>query len=288
MSQILVKPTQVNEAPQQEGMQARMIGNPQSDCEFTDVPDVKIQAVPIIAKIATCFPLLGWASTVACVNPNQHQAILHCGKLTQIITEPGIHCLWGCHEKRSVSVMQQVKEVPKGHAGNLKVVDRAGSPLIVSAILNYRVADAKRALFAVDNFDDYVQKNASAILKQIVATHTYDELKTDVEAVNTNMLAAIQPIMSKAGIQVKSMVLNEMNYSTEIAAAMLKKQQAGALIEARELIVEGAVKIAQDAIRKLENDGTIGLQPADKVRIVTNLLTVTCGDKEAQPTVATN
>jgi regulator of protease activity HflC (stomatin/prohibitin superfamily) len=286
MSTVVVKPASLNEVPKQEQMGASMIGNPRENIEFADVPDVAIQDVPCIAKICTCFPLFGWMSAITCVNPNTHQAILHCGRLTKIITTPGVHCIWGCHEKRSVSVMQQVKEVPKAHGGNLKVVDRAGSPLIVSAILNYRVVDAKRALFAIDNFDDYVQKNASAILKHVVATHTYDELKTDVETVNRNMLAQISPIMSKAGIQVASMVLNEMNYATEIAAAMLKKQQAGALIEARELIVEGAVKIAQDAIRKLEEGGTVTMQPADKVRIVTNLLTVTCGDKDAQPTVS--
>jgi regulator of protease activity HflC (stomatin/prohibitin superfamily) len=277
--------TSINVAPKQEEM-AKMIGKGQAEpLEFQDVPDVEVQSVPCFAKVGTLFPLLGWASTVACVQPNTHIAITHCGKLTGVLTTPGIHCVWGCGDRKSVSVMQQVSEVPKGHGGNLKVVDRAGSPLIVSAILNFRVVDAKKALFAVDNFNDYVQKNASAILKHVVATHTYDELKTDVDRVNRNMLAEIAPIMSKAGIQVASMVLNEMNYATEIASAMLKKQQAGALIEARELIVEGAVKIAQDAIRKLEEGGTVTMQPADKVKIVTNLLTVTCGDREAQPTV---
>jgi len=264
-----------------------MIGKPQRFVEYQDVPDVEIQGVPCVAMVGTFFPIFGWASAITCVSPNHHQAVLHCGKLTRVITEPGIHCIWGCGDKKNVSVMQQVTEVPKGHGGNLKVVDRKGSPLIVSAILNYRVVDARKALFAVEDFQNYVQKNASATLKQCVATHTYDELKTDVDQVNRNMLDQIAPIMSKAGIQVASMVLNEMNYATEIASAMLKKQQAGALIEARELIVEGAVKIAQDAIRRLEEGGTIRMEPADKVKIVTNLLTVTCGEKDAQPTIGT-
>jgi regulator of protease activity HflC (stomatin/prohibitin superfamily) len=278
MSQI---PAPINvAAPKQNEM---IIGKPLNEPEYQDVPDVQIQGVPCIAMVGTCFPLIGWVSAITCVQPNHHQAITHCGKLTAVLEEPGIHVIWGCGDRKSVSVMQQVMEVPRREV--LKVVDREGSPLVVSAILNYRVVDAKKALFAVENYDDYVQKNASAILKQAVATHTYNELKTDVDNVNANMHKQIAPIMAKAGVQVASMVLNEMNYATEIASAMLKKQQAGALIEARELIVEGAVKIAQDAVRKLEEGGTVTMRPEDKVKLVTNLLTVTCSDRDAQPTV---
>mmetsp|Transcript_12435 Transcript_12435/g.20373 ORF Transcript_12435/g.20373 Transcript_12435/m.20373 type:complete len:281 (+) Transcript_12435:105-947(+) len=280
----MAAPSHINAAPKQEEM-AQMIGKPQRLHEYQDVPDVEIQDVPCVAKVCALVPIFGWATAIYCVSPNQHQAVTHCGKLTGVLTEPGLHCIWGCGDRKNVSVMQQVTEVPTG--GNLKVVDRKGSPLIVSAILNYRVVDARKALYAVKDFNDYVQKNASATLKHCVATHTYDELKTDVDNVNRNMLEQIAPIMSKAGIQVASMVLNEMNYATEVASAMLKKQQAGALIEARELIVEGAVKIAQDAIRKLEEGGTVRMEPADKVKIVTNLLTVTCGEKDAQPTIGT-
>ena len=168
-----------------------------------------------------------------------------------MLKTPGLHCIWGCHEWKDCSIMQQVMEVPS-EGGTLKVVDRAGSPLIVSAILNYRVVDAKRALFAVEDWDFFALKNAQTVLKQTVATHTYEELKNDVDKVNTNMVQRLKSIMSKAGIHVTSMEINEMNYATEIAAAMLKKQQAGALIEARELIVEGAVKIANSAITMLE------------------------------------
>jgi len=154
---MMAAPSQINVAPKQEEM-AKMIGKPQRVQEYQDVPDVEIQAVPCVAKVCTFFPLFGWAATITCVSPNHHQAILHCGKLTRVLTEPGIHCIWGCGDKKNVSVMQQVTEVPKGHGGNLKVVDRKGSPLIVSAILNYRVVDARKALFAVEDFNDYVQK----------------------------------------------------------------------------------------------------------------------------------
>eukprot|EP00929_Paragymnodinium_shiwhaense_P045769 TRINITY_DN23334_c0_g1_i8.p1 TRINITY_DN23334_c0_g1~~TRINITY_DN23334_c0_g1_i8.p1 ORF type:complete len:280 (-),score=56.71 TRINITY_DN23334_c0_g1_i8:194-1033(-) len=263
-------------APQQHKMEATEI--------TPDLPDIEITEVPLIAKIGTFVPLIGWLSMLTVVPPNHHQAIVHCGHVTSLLTESGIHCIWGCGDRRNITVMQQVMEVPSTNSGTLKVVDRSGSPLVVSAILNFRVVDATKALFAVADFSEYVQKNASAVLKQVVATHTYNELKHDVEEVNANMKRQLQPMMAKAGILVSSMVLNEMNYATEIASAMLKKQQAGALIEARELIVEGAVKISQDAIKKLE-EGGVEMKASDKVRIITNLLTVTCSDRDASPTL---
>lgn len=250
-----------------------------------EMPPVEVQATPFIAKLGTCIPLLGWFGTIKCVPPNTHMVVIHCGQVTRILAEPGIHCVWGCNETQNMNMMTNVLEVPKANSGVLKVVDRGGSPLVVSCIINYRVVDSTKALFAVNNVHNYVSKNASAVLKRVVATHTYNELKANVDEVNANMMQEVQPLMTPAGVLVASMVINEMNYATEIASAMLKKQQAGALIEARELIVDGAVKIAQDAIRKLEDGGELQMRDEDKVRIVTNLLTVTCSDRDAHPTV---
>merc|ERR1711904_240687 len=94
------------------------------------------------------------------------------------------------------------------------------------------------------------------------------------------------PVMVMAGIEVSSMSLNDLSYAPEVAAAMLKRQQAKALVDARTLIVEGAVKIAQDAVTRLEEEGTVALNDDQKVKIVTNLLTVTCSDTDATPTVS--
>eukprot|EP00966_Prymnesium_polylepis_P319996 7376406-Prymnesium_polylepis.1 len=91
--------------------------------------------------------------------------------------------------------------------------------------------------------------------------------------------------MKRAGVQVTAITLSELNYAHEIAAAMLKKQQAGALIEARALVVEGAVRIAQDAVSRLEKEAAFNLSNEDKTRIITNLLTVICSDTDATPTI---
>merc|ERR1712100_609140 len=109
-----------------------------------------------------------------------------------------------------------------------------------------------KALYAVEDHQRYVAVNAQATLKQVVGGHSYNELKSHTDAVNAALRDNLAPLVERAGVQVMSLTLSELNYAPEIAAAMLKKQQAGALIEARKLIVEGAVAIAQDAISLLQ------------------------------------
>merc|ERR1711987_24897 len=128
-------------------------------------------------------------------------AVLHMGQLTEMQKTPGLHCGYPCgREIRYVSTKQRTMELPTS-----KIADAVGNPVMVSAILNYRVVDAKKALLHIENM---------------------------------------------------SMSLNDLSYAPEVAAAMLKRQQAMALVEARTLIVEGAVRIAQDAVSKLEMEGT--------------------------------
>lgn len=138
----------------------------------------------------------------------------------------------------------------------------------------------------MEKHKEYVSTNAQAVMKQTISTFSYDELKEQHDSVNAQMRDSLSPLLVVAGIEVSSMCLNDLSYAPEVAAAMLKKQQARALVEARVLIVEGAVKIAQDAVSRLEADGTVQLGDPDKIKIVTNLLTVTCSDHETTPTVS--
>merc|ERR1712146_596950 len=128
--------------------------------------------------------------------------------------------------------------------------------------------------------------NAQAVLKQTVSQYSHGQLKADHDEVNDRMRQTLQPLLLLAGIEVSSMSLNDLSYAPEVAAAMLKRQQAMSLVDARTLIVEGAVRIAQDAVARLEVDGTVSLNDDQKVKIVTNLLTVTCADTDATPTVS--
>ena len=119
------------------------------------------------------------------------------------------------------------------------------------------------------------------------AADTYEALKVESAQVQQQVVEALQEKCITAGAEVVSMTLNELNYAPEITSAMLKRQQAAALVSARELIVEGACDICLGAVKKLEENG-MQLEQAEKVRIVTNLLTVTCSEDNATPVVSVN
>jgi len=270
-------------APVQNDMRMELVQNQVAQgvpVSQNSVPDAEIQDVPILAKIASCIPVF-WCGSCYTVQPNQHAAVMHCGTLTHLETAAGLHCACPAgREVRQVTVKQQTLSLPEA-----KVTDSNGTPVVVSAVVNYRVVDAKKAMFSVEDYKSYLLVNATAVLRQVVSKNTYDKLKEHAPDLDEDMMKEVQNQVSFAGIQISSMSLNELNYAHEIAASMLRRQQAESLVEAREKIVEGAVKIAQSAIDMLQDGGNIKMNDADKVKIVTNLLTVTCSESDATPAV---
>lgn len=246
-------------------------------------PDIKDK--DIIVKIGEGFLFtitLGlWGlSGLYVVGQRECRVITHNGRLTHIESTPGLH--WQPsfgREDRLQTTADITWIVP-----NIKVVDTTGCPIMVSAVLVYRVVDSKKAVLHIDNVHTYVQSQASAALKLIVSRYSYEALKVESAQVQEQVVQALQEKCVTAGTEVVSLTLNELNYAPEIAAAMLKKQQAAALIAARELIVDGACQICHDAVRNLESGG-LQLDKADKVKIVTNLLTVVCGEDNATPVI---
>lgn len=206
----------------------------------------------------------------------------YCGVITQVRDVPGLY--WqpccGSFEQRVTTAIQSL-DLP-----NINIVDVNGSPLMVSAIVNYQVEVPLKAIYNVQNYTTYVTINAQAVVKSVVGKHSYDDLKAETEVINVQLCKAMQPKVDCAGVKILSVALNELNYAPEIAGSMLKKQSAGAMVEARQLIVQGAVEIAQDAVVALEAGGKMKLTNEDKVKIVTNILTVTCSDSDATPTIS--
>lgn len=232
--------------------------------------------LPPIGAITCCTGLYTVATREAAV-------IQHCGVLTSVQEEPGVYWTTPCgRDLRSITTKTKTMEI-----ASAKVADGNGNPVVVSCIINYRVVDPKKAVLNVEQLDKFVNTNTQAVLKQTVSHYSYDQLKADYNHVNDQMRGQLQPLLFVAGVQVESVCLNDLAYAPEVAAAMLKKQQAQALIDARTLIVQGACRIAQDAVRLLEEDGNSQLRLDDeaKVKIVTNLLTVTCSESDATPTL---
>lgn len=250
---------------------------------YTRDPDIKDPDVVVKVGEGVLIVLTAgfWAlSGLYVVGPRECRVILHNGRLTGIEGRPGLH--WRpafCRADRLTTTADISVDLPV-----LKVVDITGCPIVASAVLVYRIVDAKKALLHIENVHKYVTQQATAALKLIVSQYSYEALKMESTAVQEQVVVALQDKCIPAGTQVISMTLNELNYAPEIASAMLKKQQAAALIAARELIVEGACQICKDAVTNLEANG-LNLQEADKVKIVTNLLTVTCSDDNAKPVI---
>jgi len=252
------------------------------------VPDVEVGPVPMNAIIGSVLmaPCMIFApiGCFYCVDANTEAAVLHCGQLTHMEDQPGCHCTYPAgRDVKTISVKQRCLDLP-----DIKVVDRVGNPVVVSAVINYRVVNSRRALLNVDaGLDAMVRTNGMGALKHAVQTFDYEQLRSDSASFNTRLMQMLQPMLDVIGVRVTSVSLNELSYAPEIASAMLKKQQAQALLDARQVVVDGAVKLSQDAIVKLEQGG-IRMDDDQKVQIVRNLLTVTCSESAAVPTVSMN
>jgi len=207
--------------------------------------------------------------------------VLHFGQVTSIHQDPGCYYSNCCgRELRYISKTQRGYDLTKQ-----KILDRNGNPLSVSAVITYRFDDPGSALLRVQNANDYVINQAAASLKNVVGKFTYDELKVEASHIGDEMIKVLQPKVHVAGAVISSVTLNELQYAPEIPGAMLKKQQAAALVEARHLIVQGACEICDNALKTFESKGIL-LSHEEKVKIITNLLTVTTSDRDTTPTLA--
>jgi regulator of protease activity HflC (stomatin/prohibitin superfamily) len=174
-----------------------------------------------------------------------------------------------------------------------KVNDRDGNPVDISAVVVWRVVETAEALLEVDDYQDYVAIQSESALRNLASRHPYDSedhemsLRGNPDEVCNQLRADIQERMDKAGVEVIEARISHLAYSPEIAAAMLQRQQAHAVVAARARIVEGAVGIVQMALSELERDGTVDLDDERRAAMVSNLLVVLCSDRHTQPVINT-
>lgn len=176
-----------------------------------------------------------------------------------------------------------------------KVNDKLGNPIIISIVVIWRIEDTAKAMFDVDNFSEYLSIQSDSALRNIVRLYPYDA--TDDEDANEKSLRGsslevsqklaeeIQSKVDVAGIEILEAKITHLAYAPEIAAAMLQRQQASAIVDARQLIVEGAVGMVEMAIEKLNEQSVVELDEERKAAMVSNLMVVLCGNRDAQPIV---
>ncbi|MDR1264321.1 MAG: SPFH domain-containing protein [Propionibacteriaceae bacterium] len=177
--------------------------------------------------------------------------------------------------------------------GELKVNDADGNPVNIAAIVVWEVSDTARASFAVDNYRSFVQTQAESALRHVATAHPYDgadgavTLRGSTAQVSDELAAELAERIEVAGVAIREVRISKLAYAPEIAQAMLQRQQAGAIIAARERIVEGAVSMVREALARLEAEGVVTLDDERRAAMVSNLLVVLTGDSRATPVINT-
>ena len=176
----------------------------------------------------------------------------------------------------------------------LKVNDLDGNPVNIAAIVVWQVADTARAVFAVEAYEEFIKAQAESALRHVATTHPYDEpgpgetsLRGGTDVVSAELATEVAARVALAGLEIVEVRISSLAYAPEIAQAMLQRQQAGAVIAAREQIVEGAVTMVDQALRRLEEGDIVAMDDERRAQMVSNLLVVLCSDQRTQPVVNT-
>jgi len=227
---------------------------------------------------------IAWGGLTA-VNPNEARALVLFGHYRGTVHEQGLKWVNPFTQRRAISVRVRNFETSK-----LKVNDYDGNPIEIAAVVVWKVTDTAEALFEVDDFENFVNVQAESALRNLATSHPYDahdDEKTSLRAnqaeVSDQLRQEIQDRLEKAGVTVIEARISHLAYAPEIANAMLRRQQANAVIAARTRIVEGAVGMVEMALEQLSAKGVVQLDEERKAQMVSNLLVVLCSEHEAQP-----
>jgi regulator of protease activity HflC (stomatin/prohibitin superfamily) len=223
------------------------------------------------------------------VAPNQGLVLQLFGKYAGTVRQEGLRWTNPFFSKQRISL-----RVRNFESGKLKVNDNDGNPIEIAAVVVWQVLDTAEAVFCVDDYENYVHIQSESALRQMAQSYPYDaqednkpSLRSHGEVINNHLRDEIQARLEKAGVQVVEARISHLAYAQEIAQAMLQRQQAGAIIAARTLIVEGAVGMVEMALAHLSERGVVQLDEERKATMVSNLLVVLCSERGTQPVVNT-
>jgi regulator of protease activity HflC (stomatin/prohibitin superfamily) len=226
------------------------------------------------------------------LQPNESAILTLFGKYIGTDRSDGLRWAFPLYIKRKLSVRARNFNAP-----TLKVNDKRGNPVEISAAVVWRVRDTAQALFEVDDFERYVQIQTETALRHLASQYAYDEgedlgenettLRAGMDVVADALKAELQARFEAAGVETLDAKLTHLAYASEIAQVMLRRQQAEAIISARAKIVHGAVSMVEAALKGLSERGIVELDSERKAAMVSNLLVVLCSDKETQPIINT-
>jgi regulator of protease activity HflC (stomatin/prohibitin superfamily) len=222
------------------------------------------------------------------VEPNGSKVLMLFGKYQGTVKDNGFFWTNPFMSKRSISLRARTLNGDK-----LKVNDAVGNPIEIAAIIVWRIKDTYNACFEVEDYEQYVRLQSETAVRHLASAHPYDaddheiSLRRNMDEISDSLKNELQERLARAGVEVLEARLAHLAYAPEIANAMLRRQQAAAIISARQRIVEGAVGMVELAIKRLEERETVKMDDARKAVLVSNLLVVLCGEQNAQPVVNT-
>jgi regulator of protease activity HflC (stomatin/prohibitin superfamily) len=223
------------------------------------------------------------------VNPNEAKVLQFFGDYVGTVHRPGLRYANPLFTKKNISV-----RVRNFETGKLKVNDKRGTPIEIAAVVVWKVVDTAEALFEVDNYEDYVHVQSEAAVRGLATNYPYDtyeegevSLTGNIGDIATRLQKEIQDRLEKAGVSVLEARISHLAYAPEIAGPMLQRQQATAIIAARQKIVEGAVGMVEMALDILNKQNIVRLDEERRAAMVSNLLVVLCSDRATQPVVNT-
>lgn len=251
---------------------------------------IKFEAFPsVLAILIAVFMIPGFVL----VNPNGSRVLLLFGKYVGTIKKNGFYWVNPFYFKKKISL-----RASNFDSERLKVNDKLGNPVMISTILVWRVTDTYKAAFDVDDYQNFVRVQTDAAVRKLASMYPYDNfadegldeditLRSSVNEVSEALEQEVQERLSMAGIEVLEARIGYLAYAQEIANAMLKRQQATAIVAARHKIVEGAVSMVDMALEELSQKEIVELDEERKAAMVSNLMVVLCSDKDAAPIVNT-
>ena len=255
------------------------------------------------ASMVQLQPLIGVATVFACglagmfwlyglrgftiLEPNQAVVGLFFGSYAGTYQSAGFHYLNPFLSQFRASLRVQTFETP-----HLKVNELGGRPIMIGAVVTWAVTEPEAALLSVQDFQSFLKNRTEIALREVAAAHPYESddehrdcLRGNTANISAELKKRLGPYATQAGLDIQDITITQLAYAPEIAGIMLVKQQAESLLAARRVIVEGAVRIASDAIKQLEAEG-LPIPEAERGRALVNLLTVLASDRGTQPTVS--
>jgi len=232
---------------------------------------------------------LGAGAGLTAVAPGEARVVQLLGRYAGTIRAQGLQ--WVSPVTRRHRISTRIRNHETGVA---KVNDADGNPIEIAAVVVWQVADTGKALFGVDSFTSFVAIQTETAVRRVAGNYPYDahgagklSLRENAEEITAGLAAEIADRVRPAGVQVKEARLTRLSYAPEIATAMLRRQQASAVVAARQRIVDGAVGMVEAALYRLSADGVVELDPERKAAMVSNMMVVLCSDQATQPIVNT-